>query len=331
MKRAIALLLAFIAMLTLCSCAVTADTVPEVVSEESESETVSFANEDDFLSDMAAGIEKRYGDNTDSDTLTGAEKAAYYEKLVGYELERIGKYEDQTFADSTFNELAHLYIEACKMQFLGAQSYRNEDLYNGLWSGAFTVRCAIIVELYERYDLPLSSDAAAAYRTDSSTDVTYSVSSDGEYDFATGLTFYNDNEVTCDTIKITEDSGQILYEDEDITITLKSLENQDGYNYNINMTIENNGSEDKVSCFCGSGYAYIDDYKIDLYCPYGYDWVAPGKRGDTYSYATKSDIEASGLASPKWLTAHLCVITTDGKTGQYIAVVPLEIDFSLFE
>lgn len=327
MKRTIALLIAFITMLTLCSCALSSDTAPEVISDESE--TVSFANADDFLSDMAAGIEKRYGDPTDSSTLTTEEEAAYYEKLVGYELDLIQKYEDQTFVDSGLNELAHLYIEACKMQLLGAQSHRNEDLYNALWNGAFTVRCAIVVELYERYDLPISSDVAAAYRVESSTSVTYSTDIDGELDLDTGLIFYDDKMVTCDTIKITQMTNQVLYEDEDITITLKSLEKQGGYGYNINITIENNGSEDKVSCFCSGGY--IDDYKIPLYSPYGYIWIAPEKRGDTYSSAEKSDIEESGLTSPQWLTANLFVITTDGETGQYIAKVPLEIDFSLFE
>ena len=36
------------------------------------------------------------------------------------------------FSDSTFDSLAHRYIQACKMQHTAAYNYRNEELYNAL-------------------------------------------------------------------------------------------------------------------------------------------------------------------------------------------------------
>ena len=314
MKRVFAFIISLVMLLSLCACG-------------ANSNSVAYANQTEFLKDMAKGIQKRLEDNTDSSSLTIEELAAFYEKLVGYELNYIEKYTDQTFADSTFNELAHEYINACKMQLFGAQSYRNSGLYEALWSGGRTIRSAIIVEFYERYDLPITEDEVSSYKSSSSSSASASLSMDGNLDLSTGLTFYDEKMVTCETIKISSDSNQILYEDENISITLKSLEIKSG-SYYINLTIINNKSEDKISCFCANGY--LDDYKISLYSPWGYEWVAQGKRANTYSRVESKDVEESGTSKPKVVYTSLYIISNNGETGQYIAKIPLEINWSLF-
>lgn len=320
MKRIFAIIAALGLLLSLCGCGTTSD-------------SGVYANQDDFLKDMAKGIQKRLSvdDDTDTSNFSDEDVAAFYEKLAGYELNYIEKYSDQTFADATFNELAHEYINACRMQLFGARQFRNFELYDALWSGGSTVRWAIIVELYERYNLPITADEVSLYKPDSSDNddsASLSLSMDGTLDIGTGLTFYRNEMIEYDTIKIKSNSSQILYKDNEITITLKSLEKSNN-DYYINLNIENKGAIDRISCFCSSGY--LDDYKITLYGPWGYDWAEQGKRADTYGNVSADDVKESGISKPKVLYTSLYVISTDGETGQYIAEVPLEIDWSLFK
>ena len=72
-----------------------------------------------------------------------------------------------SFPDSTFDQLAHSYIYACKLQLAGTESYRNEELFSSLWNNGSNARASLIVELYEKYGLPLSSSVVDNYRSDS--------------------------------------------------------------------------------------------------------------------------------------------------------------------
>ena len=94
------------------------------------------------------------------------------------------------------------------------------------------------------------------------------------------------------------------------------------------MTIQNIGSKDSVACYVSSGY--VDDYKITVYHPFGYNFVAFGKRGDTYSNIEHKDLKDIGMEQFKVYTGALYVITSNGSTGQYIAKIPLEISRSAF-
>lgn len=151
MKKAIIILL--VCLFLFCGCAVSS----------SSADTNKYANQTEFLRDMAAGITQRLNDDKDSSQMTAKEKADYYLILVGYELDRIEKYETQVFEDNVFNDLAHLYIDACQTQRFAAQNYKNSALYDALWEGGRKTRSAIIVELYSRYDLPITSEQAARY------------------------------------------------------------------------------------------------------------------------------------------------------------------------
>ena len=166
MKRILAILLACCAVL-LCACGSTATNPGESAGQ------VEYASQEAFLKDMAAGI-TRLNNDEDSSKMNAEEKAALYQKLVGYELDKIEKYQDAVFEDEDFNQLAHIYISACQMQRYAAQCYKNNALYESLWSSSRSVRSAVITELYSRYGLPITSEQAANYSSSPSYTVTFS-------------------------------------------------------------------------------------------------------------------------------------------------------------
>lgn len=152
--------------------------------------------------------------------------------------------------------------------------------------------------------------------------------SSGNYDIWNNMPYYDDQMVTYDTKTITDKLQTELYNDGDIVVSLMSLEKNGEY-YTANMLIDNRLSSENATCFLHHGY--IDDYKIDLYSPFGYRWIASGKKGNTYSQIQCSDLKNYGITSFSKLYADLCVVTTDGISEQYIAKIPLEIDGILFE
>ena len=145
------------------------------VVSSSKADTTEYASQQDFLNDMAVGITQRLNDDRDSSQMAAKEKAEFYLTLVGYELDRIEKYETQVFEDSVFNDLAHLYIDACQTQRFAAQNYKNSALYDALWEGGRQTRAAIIVELYSRYDLPITTEQAARYAPSPSYDFSFTI------------------------------------------------------------------------------------------------------------------------------------------------------------
>lgn len=156
MKKVIAMLIALCTVF-LCACGTTTATA----------NNAEYANQNDFLKDMAEGISLRLKYNDDSSQMSAEERSAFYLKLVGYELGKIEKYQDAVFEDEDFNSLAHMYIEACKIQRYAAQNYKNEALHDSLWSGGLTTREGVITELYTRYSLPITSEQAAVYSASS--------------------------------------------------------------------------------------------------------------------------------------------------------------------
>ena len=130
-----------------------------------KTDAAGYADQAAFLKDMAKGIQKRLAalDDEKHANDTDEQKAEYLKALVKCELDCVEKYEDAVFEDSKFNELAHHYIHACKMQYSGATNIKSTTLYNALWSGGSTARKGIIVTMYEQYDLPIDSNTVANY------------------------------------------------------------------------------------------------------------------------------------------------------------------------
>lgn len=167
MKRVGLLVLVVSLLLSLSACGAKSEPVYEG----------EYASQEAFLEAMAKGISNRLKNVDDDKQRTDEENCEYLVGLVNYELEQIEAYENLVFEDTLFDELAHGYISACKMQLVGAQNYKNSNLYNPLWNGGSTIRNGIICELYSRYNLPITSEEANNYSASGVT-VTYSVSTD---------------------------------------------------------------------------------------------------------------------------------------------------------
>ena len=131
-----------------------------------KTEANGYADQSAFLKDMAKGISARLKHQAGKKELTPEEQSAYYIELVSYELNAISKYDPLLFQDNVFNELAHTYINGCKTQLFSAQNYKNSNLYPSLWNAGGSTRSAVIMELYARYDLPLSGEEASNYSVD---------------------------------------------------------------------------------------------------------------------------------------------------------------------
>ena len=101
-------LISVVLLLLICSTACS--------NSQQPSTSATSANQDEFLQSMATGISARLADTEDDSNKTDAHTAEYISKLEDYELSEISKYENATFADETFNDLAHEYLFACNSQ-----------------------------------------------------------------------------------------------------------------------------------------------------------------------------------------------------------------------
>lgn len=237
MKKSAALILAF-CLVIFCACS----------SSASKTDSAGYASQDAFLKDMAAGITQRLGNDKDSSKMNAEEESALYLKLVGYELDRIEKYQDSVFEDEDFNKLAHMYIEACQFQRYAAQNHKNAELYDSLWNGGRKTRAGIIIELYTRYGLPITSEQAASYKP--STTYTVSVSADSSTDSAKETTPYA---LGTKVTKSCERGEAVL-----------SLDKVDIYGTCIYFTATNHG-DIGFSSSSGSTYLLATFYDLDGY------------------------------------------------------------------
>ena len=139
MKKIIALVVWLCLSISLVACGPSTAT----------SASITEGNQEEFLKDMAAGINDRLANDRDTSNMTDEQIIKLYTKLVNYELNKIEKYDGLVFPDSRFNDLAHLYIDGCKMQLKACELYKDMSLYNALWPSGYNVRCAVITSLYK--------------------------------------------------------------------------------------------------------------------------------------------------------------------------------------
>lgn len=200
-----------------------------------EADTAIMGDQEQFLKDMAEGIEKRLSESdTDTSSMTREEQIAHYEKLVNYELNQIQKYESQTFEDEEFDELAHLYIYSCMMQLEATDNYKNTELYDALWEAGRIARNGLIITFYDRYDLPITSEQADKYRT--TTNVEYSISGDTDF-----LEFFGSGK---DDVVL--DVGELMIVDAEIALETGYSSEFDRYEYSY---IVKNNSEYGLESF----------------------------------------------------------------------------------
>lgn len=150
MKKILATLLLVALALALCGCGESAS-------------PAGIADQQEFLNAMAKGISTRLGHLDDSKERSPEEMSKYYVNLVQDELKQIARFDGATFSDPAFGDLAQAYIDGCKLQLLSAENYKNSNLYPSLWDAGARARNCVIVELYSRYDLPITGEEAAQY------------------------------------------------------------------------------------------------------------------------------------------------------------------------
>ena len=204
-------------------------------NSQQESMSATSANQDEFLQSMATGISARLADSEDDSNMTDEQTAEYFSKLVDYELSEISKYENATFADETFNDLAHEYINACNSQKIATKYYKNTQLYNALWDDARNIRSAIISYLYQNYELPITSEQAAEYNTTGS--VSYTVDSD-----------------TANFFNALNDDGDVQLSQGDLSIVGVDKERKvfDEVYFNFSYVVRNNSTAtlNSISVYC---------------------------------------------------------------------------------
>ena len=204
-------------------------------NSQQESMSATSANQDEFLQSMATGISARLADSEDDSNMTDEQTAEYFSKLVDYELSEISKYENATFADETFNDLAHEYINACNSQKIATKYYKNAQLYNALWENSSHIRAAIISYLYQNYELPITSEQAAEYNTTGS--VSYTVDSD-----------------TANFFNALNDDGDVQLSQGDLSIVGVDKERKvfDEVYFNFSYVVRNNSTAtlNSISVYC---------------------------------------------------------------------------------
>lgn len=220
-------LISVVLLLLICSTACS--------NSQQPSTSATSANQDEFLQSMATGISARLADSEDDSNMTDEQTAEYFSKLVDYELSEISKYENATFADETFNDLAHEYINACNSQKIATKYYKNTQLYNALWDDARNIRSAIISYLYQNYELPITSEQAAEYNTTGS--VSYTVDSD-----------------TANFFNALNDDGDVQLSQGDLSIVGVDKERKvfDEVYFNFSYVVRNNSTAtlNSISVYC---------------------------------------------------------------------------------
>ena len=220
-------LISVVLLLLICSTACS--------NSQQLSASTTSANQDEFLQAMATGIGARLADSKDDSDMTDEQKAEYFSKLVDYELSKISKYENATFTDETFNDLAHEYINACNSQKIATKYYKNTQLYNALWENSSHIRAAIISYLYQNYELPITSEQAAEYNTTGS--VSYTVDSD-----------------TANFFNALNDDGDVQLSQGDLSIVGVDKERKvfDEVYFNFSYVVRNNSTAtlNSISVYC---------------------------------------------------------------------------------
>ena len=156
MKRAFSLFI----VLMCCVC----------VKGNSVAEELSFQS---FLSDISSALEIRSSltPNQNEDEMV------YWEKLVSYESDVFEKYKNVDFGTKKLNQLISAYENGVHLQKISVYFFeRNQRVYEALWTAGLKARSAVIVELYEDYDLRASKEMMTTFYNNLNPVVSYTLS-----------------------------------------------------------------------------------------------------------------------------------------------------------
>lgn len=110
-----------------------------------------------FLSAMSEGLTNRNANSKDNTNMSAEETTAHLRTLVGNELDKISSFESVTFADTTFNDLAHKYINGCKRQ-LSSLDLTDQTQSDSEWAAGYRERAEAAIILHEKYGLVIPQE-----------------------------------------------------------------------------------------------------------------------------------------------------------------------------
>lgn len=113
--------------------------------------------DDDFLNDMAKGLEARW-EFSDSAAAEKMDEDEVMTTAIAKELDIIGSYSDGTFKDTKLQEYAISYINALNKQNEALEYYDADYFkYCDMFEAAYIERCQLIVNINKEYGIPVSS------------------------------------------------------------------------------------------------------------------------------------------------------------------------------
>lgn len=182
--------------------------------------------QDNFLGDMAEGLNARWEYDSDENTLSSSEIAEYRTALVNEEYSRLAKYADAEFESEKFGLMAQAYIEAIEMQ-MNATKYYTElpGVYETEWTAGYNLRAALIPDFVDYYGLEVDESEVAAFRQD------------GGVSIASNAEDTADEENTGGTSSTQEQI--VLYDNEGIKVVITGMEEPDLFSTKINVRVEN--------------------------------------------------------------------------------------------
>ena len=136
-------------------------------TSETETETEYYADED-FMSDLAKGLEKRWSISNTVDSKTYLDADEFIEDrtgLINAELECVGSYKAFKFEDSKLQEYAIKYIN-CLNDSLATLDYYKSDInkYSTDWDKIYNERSKLIKTFYNDFGLTVKEEYASTLK-----------------------------------------------------------------------------------------------------------------------------------------------------------------------
>lgn len=238
--------------------------------------------QDNFLKDMAEGLNARWDYETNEDTLSSSEIMEYRTSLVNEEYSRLGKYAEEKFESEKFGLMAYAYIEAIELQ-LNAIKYYTElpSIYEAEWTTGYNLRAALIPEFADNYGLDVPEEEIAVFRSGNE------VASDAENETLDDI----ETSAAESQSPNNQTTGIELFNDEGIKVTITGMEEPNLNSTKINVSIENLNHHD-ILVSTANSQAVANGQMVPALL-----WaeVQSGKTSNTTIEFFETDLEAAGI------------------------------------
>lgn len=240
------------------------------------------ATQDNFLLDMAEGLNARWLYDSDENTMSNSELIEYRTTVVNEEYSRLSKYADEKFESEKFGLMAKAYIEAIEMQ-LDAMKYYTElpDIYESEWTSGYNLRAALIPAFVDYYGLAVDESEVAELRSGGTLLEQSDVVSSEKVD-----------EIQGENKSIDDESTEIeIYNNEGIKVVITGMEEPDMFSTKINVSVENLNHHDILVQTSDSQMVVNGNM---IYSPLFVE-VKSGKTANATIEFYQNDLEAAGI------------------------------------